>query len=343
MSRPQLSRSRRGWSLALALAVLFTAGFSLRGRLLAFLLNGSRWPGNTDVVMYLQLGAPNGTLLDGSTSWGQSVEDAMAIWNGNLGSGVKLTAVRDASIPIVGGDRKNSVFFGSDIFGEPLGSDTLAITLRRFSNGTNVEADMVFNNTKTFNSYRGPLRQSAGGGRLYDFHRVALHELGHVLGLGHPDDDGQRVIAIMNASISDVDAPQADDIAGVQAIYGLPGAMPTPSPTPTPAPTPFQTPMISVVGDPTRGGFVLSRAAGTFPAAMVVFFHNGGSAVVGQDYEYFQPGTALGYGISEIVVPVRVLPGANRNRKVKLFLDPDPNGAYTIGKAQSKVFLSDLP
>lgn len=48
-------------------------------------------------------------------------------------------------------------------------------------------------------------------------------------------------------------------------------------------------------------------------------------------------------GRSEKVIPVPPLPGANRDRKVKVFLDPSPTGAYDIGEAQGKVFLSDLP
>ena len=99
---------------------------------------------------------------------------------------------------------------------------------------------------------------------------------------------------------------------------------------------------VSVVGNPARGGFVVSRPGG-LDAPVTVAYHNGGSAARGVDYETF-PGTlTLAAGQGEAVIPVRLLPGANRNRKVKVFLDPAPNGEYQIGKAQSKVFLSDLP
>ena len=55
-----------------------------------------------------------------------------------------------------------------------------------------------------------------------DIRRVTIHELGHVLGLDHPDQatPPQTVTAVMNSSESDTDTMQADDIAGAQGLYG---------------------------------------------------------------------------------------------------------------------------
>jgi hypothetical protein len=54
-----------------------------------------------------------------------------------------------------------------------------------------------------------------------DFHRVALHEFGHVVGLDHPDlaKPKQTVSAIMNSTISNFDSLRPDDINGAHSIY----------------------------------------------------------------------------------------------------------------------------
>ncbi len=196
---------------------------------MAYALWGASWPSGA-IVMQLQLGPVGGSLADASPSWGASAEAALANWNNYL-SRVSFRVVRDSLAPVADHNGYNNVFWGDSVYGLAFGPFSLAITSTwRFGN-TMTDADTVFNRAFGWNSYRGPLSRNG----VIDFRRVALHEFGHSLGLLHPDDYGQRVNAIMNANISDLEVLTADDIAGVQALYG--GSTPPPTANPPGAPT----------------------------------------------------------------------------------------------------------
>lgn len=206
---------------AAALLLLLVGSPSLH----AFSLTGAKWPG-TSTTIHLQLGSGSGTLLDGFTSWGASAEDALNVWNASMG-GLKFNVVRDSTATRAQGNRTNNVFFSGDIYGQAWGGGVLAVTLIFTSGGgaTTTETDVLFNSQLSWNSYRGAQR-SSGGAALYDFHRVAMHEFGHALGLDHPDQKGQSVAALMNSRISSLDTITTDDIAGAQALYGAPTSTP---------------------------------------------------------------------------------------------------------------------
>lgn len=189
----------------------------LVGSVWGFSLLGPRWPDGT-VVMHLQLGSSGGRLIDGSASWGDSAEAALALWNAEMRD-LKFRVVRDSTVPVRQGDDVNNVFFAQNVYGTSFGGAIAITTLWRTGN-RRTEADVVFNTRLDWNSYRGPLRNSTSGDTLFDLRRVALHEFGHVLGLDHPDEFGQNVRAVMNSSVSNLDALQDDDISGVQFLYG---------------------------------------------------------------------------------------------------------------------------
>ena len=176
------------------------------------------------IPVHLQMGAASGALIDGGGDWDTVTSNALNAWNGVL-SGVVFQPMPDPNHDAAMQDGANNVIFGDDVYGEPFGDGVLAITLTAYTTPDNVivETDVVFNRKITWNSYRGNLRPAAGGGTLYDMGRVALHEFGHVLGLGHPDDHGQAVTAIMNSHTSNIDVLQQDDIDGVAQIYRATG------------------------------------------------------------------------------------------------------------------------
>ena len=178
--------------------------------------------------MRVQLGSSEVPLADGSPSFDASVENAMALWNEQM-AGTQFTwTVAPPGTPAADGDRINTVQLSSKVYGDNFGAGVLAVTLTDSSGSQTLETDVLFNNANAFNSYRGTAYAAEAIG-YFDLHRIALHELGHALGLDHPDDHGQTVDAIMNAHITTLDSLQPDDIAGVVALYGAPANPPTPT------------------------------------------------------------------------------------------------------------------
>ena len=184
----------------------------------AFSLYGFTWGFGRDVPMHLNLEGPNFVLQDGNTSWAEVARDAMNIWNAQINTARFVPADPVSSYF---GDAINTVQFSDGFYGQSFGSNVLAVTLttRIFFNPSSIsEAEVFFNKAKRFDSYSGPL-QTDQAGPVFDFHRVALHEFGHCLGLLHPDQSGQTVEAIMNSVVSDLDHLAEDDIAGIRSLY----------------------------------------------------------------------------------------------------------------------------
>jgi matrixin len=186
----------------------------LCGRALSsYVLLSDKWQDGT-VTMHLQLGAPSGILSDGSTSYGSVAESALAEWN-QVMSRLQFNVVRDSTSAKGDGNGVNNVFFSNDIYGMAFDSTTLAVTTNWSRRAIRTEADVIFNERFNWDSYSGALRRGTS-----DFRRVALHEFGHVVGLEHPDENGQSVLSIMNSHVSNTNHLTADDIEGARALFG---------------------------------------------------------------------------------------------------------------------------
>jgi hypothetical protein len=70
-----------------------------------------------------------------------------------------------------------------------------------------------------------------------DFSRVAVHEIGHIIGLAHEN----VAPSIMAPVIGEVEVPLPDDVNGVFAIYGGPLPEPPPVDCPPPVAIPLNT------------------------------------------------------------------------------------------------------
>jgi hypothetical protein len=180
------------------------------------------------VPMVIQLGPSDVPLADGSPSYDAVIENALALWNEQI-AGMQFTwTVAPPGTGAAYGDRINTIQLSSKVYGDNFGAGVLAVTLSDASGGQTSETDILFNKANAFNSYRSTA-YAAGTQGYFDMHRIAIHELGHALGLDHPDDHGQTVDAIMNAHVSTLDSLQADDIAGAVSLYGAPPNPPAPT------------------------------------------------------------------------------------------------------------------
>jgi len=206
---------------------LLALSLILTSRSLGYVLEGESWTKNRTVLMHLSLPTGGGPYQDGSKSLSESAEDALNIWNQYLVH-MKFAVDRNSILPPKDDDANTSVLISNTIFGKSFGSRVLAVTNIYSRTSTTLETDVVFNSALNFDSYRGP-QQAA-----YDFHRIALHEFGHVVGLDHPDQatPKQTVAAIMNSTVSNLDSLQTDDITGAQSIYSIGPAFLNSNPAP---------------------------------------------------------------------------------------------------------------
>lgn len=182
--------------------------------------SANKWPGGQALIF---TGVP-GTSRSG-IPWSVALQRAAGEWTDNTRFNFSISPdYRDpcagtgpGSVP----ENLNGIDFRSNVCGNSFNASTLAVTVfftefNILGTADIVEADIIFNDNLNFDVYDGPQRPGSNTSREYDFQRIALHELGHVLGLGH--DDTQS--AIMASTIGNLFRLQTDDIAGADTLYG---------------------------------------------------------------------------------------------------------------------------
>jgi alpha-tubulin suppressor-like RCC1 family protein len=171
----------------------------------------------------MRIKLPSSPALSDGTSQSGSVVAAMQTWNAQINT-AQFSAQVLTPTTYDPDDTASDIVMDSTIGGQAFGTGVLAVTLSFRSGNWRVESDIIFNSAYTWDSFRGGQL-----GNAQDIRRVAMHELGHVLGLKHPDENGQSVAALMNSHVSyspAIDTVQTDDINGARALYGSPGVTP---------------------------------------------------------------------------------------------------------------------
>lgn len=124
-------------------------------------------------------------------------------------------------------DGVNQIAWSADYCGEGWSGDILAVTQITYliteiggvTSAEIVDTHILVNSNKSWDIYNGPLAYDDRGAPIYDLQRVLLHELGHALGLTHPDENGQNVASIMLSTESDTFNLTSDDIEGATTLY----------------------------------------------------------------------------------------------------------------------------
>ena len=151
-----------------------------------------------------------------NATFNSAFAEAINRWNGL--SNFKYSSVAATSDPCVDDNTDFSIRsweFNNTYCGTSFGGSTLAVAITyadSFTPTVNniIDADIIFNSNFSWSVYSGPSTNPI------DFRRVAVHESGHALGLDHELSSA----AIMAPVIGSIVSPQADDIAGLQALYG---------------------------------------------------------------------------------------------------------------------------
>jgi hypothetical protein len=204
------------WILSVVLAALSLSAYS-------FSVNGSKWPGGST---HLHVGISG--LSASGKAWSDAMLRAAQEWNDKTPfdftlldsyrdpcNGYRASAT-SSGFPAGPGDDVNGADFNSTVCGNDFGTSVLAVTLvytesNQLGASDITQADIVFNSNSRFDIYDGPFDSNRGT----DFARVALHEVGHVIGMGHEFSAS----SIMRDRIGNLSTLQPDDIAGATTLY----------------------------------------------------------------------------------------------------------------------------
>ncbi len=150
---------------------------------------------NNNALFYI------GDLLGANGQWQDEFEEAADRWNDSP-SAFWINTSRSSGTGFCTNSGNNSVQWSVTFCGDQWGSNTLAITQYVFTANFLQKADIVFNDNLTWSVYDGNYQSPT-----HDFRRVAVHELGHAMGLAHLSNSS----ALMAPFVSNTYLPTLDD------------------------------------------------------------------------------------------------------------------------------------
>ena len=196
-------------SIRLIIAVL---SISLSPNIHTFEFKGNKWIG-AETTIYANIPGASSSGI----AWNTAIFNAALEWSEKTIFDLKVSPMyRDPCIT----DDLNSIKFASDLCGQKFNDATLAVTVLNYKEQqlgpkAIVEADIFVREDILFDVYDGDLRESDNIPNTIDFKRTVLHELGHVIGLDHEEQQP----AVMQPELSNIYRLQPDDIAGVNKLY----------------------------------------------------------------------------------------------------------------------------
>jgi hypothetical protein len=190
------------------LTVILVISFSTPA--VTYVLEGFKWP-EASTEFHVDIPGLGGL-------WDDAFETAMLRWNEptNFEFQIVRNSFKDPCDDPNNIAARNGVKFSDTVCGLAWSGQAIAITITWATNDTNeiVQTGILFNTDEDWDVYSGPWWRDPYFG-INDLRRIAVHELGHGLGLGHED----AAEAIMQSTAGDLEYPTADDIAGVNFLY----------------------------------------------------------------------------------------------------------------------------
>ena len=175
----------------------------------AYVLLTNSWASN-NIEFYIGFnGSEDGT---SAADYQSALNNAMTSWGNNSNFQYSpISAYKDPCL-ITESNIYNSVRFKDDECGTAFGATTLAVAVSGYDDSNNTYVTAI-----GFNSLYDWGIHDNNSSSPYDFKRVALHEVGHTLGLDH---SGTTASIMYPSYQNNVTTLQTDDINGIRAIYG---------------------------------------------------------------------------------------------------------------------------